>query len=124
MRLRSPKSPPPARDRARIESDLEQLGIGDPLREALAARLEALAPTLGEDAYRAALAGVAAAHDVHRIGEASRERTQRDYEEIQRLLGVFSGEMKKLDEALRVLSTYVRNGKQRARAGEPKATVH
>jgi hypothetical protein len=124
MRLRSPKSPQPARDRARIESDLEQLGVGEALREALTGRLEALAPSLSEEAYQAALAGVAAAHDVHRLGEASRERTQRDYEEIQRLLGVFSGEMKKLDEALRVLSTYVRNIKPRARTGEPKATIH
>ena len=123
MKLRSPKSPPP-RDRARIASDLAKLGVGEALRDALTARLEALGPSLSEEAYQAALAGMAAAHDVHRIGEASRERTQRDYEEIQRLLGVFTGEMKQLDEALRVLSTYVRNLKPRARSGEPKATIH
>jgi len=83
-----------------------------------------LAPTLSEDAYRAALAGVAAAHDVHCLGEEGRERNARDYQEIQRLLATFSGEMKKLDEALRVLSTYVQRMRARTRSGEPKATLH
>ena len=123
MRLRS-RPAPPVRDRARIEQDLEQLGVGPDLREALTNRLEALAPTLSEDAYRAALAGVAAAHDVHRIGEEGRERNTRDYQEIQRLLAMFSGEMKKLDEALRVLSSYVQRMRTRAQSREPKATVH
>ena len=123
MRLRS-RPAPPVRDRARIEQDLEQLGVGPDLREALTNRLEALAPTLSEDAYQAALAGVAAAHDVHRIGEEGRERNTRDYQEIQRLLAVFSGEMKKLDEALRVLSTYVQRMRTRTQPREPKATVH
>src|SRR5512139_3220429 len=123
MRLRS-RPAPPVRDRARIEQDLEQLGVGPDLREALTNRLESLAPSLSEDAYRAALAGVAAAHDVHRLGEEGRERNTRDYQEIQRLLAVFSGEMKKLDEALRVLSTYVQRMRTRTQSREPKATVH
>ena len=114
----------PTRDRARIEADLERLGVGEALRDALGSRLEALAPALSEDAYQAALAGVAAAHDVHRLGEAGRERSARDYEEIQRLLAMFSGEMKKLDEALRVLSNYVQQMRTRSQPGEPKATVH
>ena len=122
MRFRS--RPAPIRDRARIEQDLERLGVADALRDALATRLEALAPSLSEDAYQAALAGVAAAHDVHRIGEEGRLRNARDYQEIQRLLGVFSGEMKKLDQALRVLSSYVQNMRKRAQPREPKATVH
>ena len=122
MRLRSRPAPP--RDRARIESDLERLGVGAPLRDALASRLEALAPTLSEDAYQAALAGAAAAHDVHQIGEQGRERSARDYQEIQRLLSVFSGEMKKLDDALRVLSNYVRRMRTQTQSREPKATVH
>jgi len=123
MRLR-PRATPAPRDRARIERDLEQLGVGEPLRDALASRLEVLAPTLSEDAYQAALAGAAAAHDVHRLGEEGRARNERDYQEIQRLLATFSGEMKKLDEALRVLSGYVQRMRSRARAGEPKATLH
>lgn len=123
MRFRS-RPAAPARDRARIEQDLERLGVADPLRDALTTRLEAIAPSLSEDAYQAALAGVAAAHDVHRIGEEGRQRNVRDYQEIQRLLGIFSGEMKKLDEALRVLSSYVQNMRKRTQSREPKATVH
>jgi len=61
---------------------------------------------------------------VHRIGEEGRERNTRDYQEIQRLLAMFSGEMKKLDEALRVLSSYVQRMRTRAQPREPKATLH
>ena len=125
MRFRS-RPTPPVRDRARIDHDLERLGVDAALRDALATRLATLAPALSEDAYQAALAGAAAAADVHRMGEADRARTARDQQEIQRLLGVFSGEMKKLDEALRVLSKYVQNMRTRtqAQAREPKATLH
>ncbi|RIL06497.1 MAG: hypothetical protein DCC71_06760 [Proteobacteria bacterium] len=114
----------PARDRARIQADLERLGVPKPLREALGQRLADLAADLPEDAYRAALAGVAAAHDVHRLGEESAQRTLRDYQEIQRLLGAFSGEMKKLDEALRVLAAYVQRMRSRAQAADRADTVH
>jgi hypothetical protein len=105
MRLGSRRAPP--RDRQQIERDLERLGVGAELRDALCRRLEPIAPTLSEDAYQAALAGVAAAHDVHRVGEAALERSMGDLREIQRLLGAFSEEMRKLDGALRVLSNYV-----------------
>jgi hypothetical protein len=114
----------PARDRARIERDLDALGVAAPLRDLLAARLASIASGLSEDAYRAALAGAAAAHDAHRHGEEARERSARDTQEVQRLLGVFSGEMKKLDEALRVLSRYVQSLRTQPPAREPKATMH
>src|SRR5262245_31579549 len=51
----------PTRDRARIERDLERLGVSESLRDALVRRLEELSPSLSEDAYHAALAGVVAA---------------------------------------------------------------
>lgn len=124
MRWRS-RPTPPARDRVSIERDLAHLGVEAPLLDALAARLETIAPSLSEDAYRAALVGVVAAHDVHRLGEEGRERSARDYQEIQRLLAVFSGEMKKLDDALRVLSSYVQRMRTRPQpTREPKSTVH
>lgn len=114
----------PPRDRARIARDLERLGVSEVLREVLGRRLEELAPTLSEDAYQAALAGVAAADDAHRLGEESHQRTARDYQEIQRLLGAFSGEMKKLDEALRVLSAYVQRMRTRAQPAPRSGTFH
>jgi hypothetical protein len=115
MRLPSRSRSKKPRDRARIERDLARLGVSEVLREPLGRRLEALAPALSDEAYEAALAGAAAAQEVHQLTEESFQRTLRDYQEIQRLLGAFGGEMKKLDEALRVLSTYV----QRMRAPAP-----
>lgn len=122
MRLRSRRAPP--RDRQQIERDLERLGVTAELRDALCRRLEPIAATLSEDAYQAALAGIAAAHDVHRVGEAALERSMGDLREIQRLLGAFSGEMRKLDEALRVLSTYVQRMRTKTSAPERPRTVH
>jgi hypothetical protein len=124
MRIRSRSRSAPSRDRARIDQDLERLGVSEVLREALGRRLEALSPTLSDEAYEAALAGVAAAQDVHQLATESFERTLRDYQEIQRLLGAFGGEMKKLDEALRVLSTYVQRMRSRPPASPPSETVH
>jgi hypothetical protein len=113
-----------SRDRARIQDDLERLGVAPPLRDALGLRLEALSPALSDEAYEAALAGIAAAYDVHQLALASIERTQRDYQEIQRLLTAFGGEMKKLDEALRVLSGYVQRMRSRDGAAPRSETVH
>jgi len=122
MRLRSRRAP--TRDRQEIERDLERLGVTAELRDALCQRLEPIASTLSEDAYQAALAGIAAAHDVHRVGEAALERSMGDLREIQRLLGTFGDEMRKLDEALRVLSAYVQRMRTKSRVPERSRTVH
>jgi hypothetical protein len=114
----------PARDRQQIERDLERLGIGGELREALSQRLEPIAPALSEDAYQAALLGIAAANDVRRLGEAALERSMGDLREIQRLLGAFSDEMRKLDGALRVLSNYVQRIRPKGSAPERPRSVH
>ena len=120
MRFRSRR----ARDRSQILDDLAQLGVGEELRDALARRLESVAASLRDDAYQAALAGIAAAHDVHRLGEAALARSMGDLREIQRLLGAFSDEMRKLDEALRVLSTYVQRMRTKTSAPEGPRTLH
>jgi hypothetical protein len=90
----------------------------------LAERLADLAPSLGEDGMRAALAGVAAAHDVHRLGEQALQRSARDLQEIQRLLSAFAEEMTKLDEALRILSAYVQRMRTRARPPAGPRVLH
>jgi len=123
MRFRS-RNAPPARDRQQVERDLERLGVVGELREALCQRLEAIAPTLSEDAYQAALLGIAAANDVRRVGEAALDRSMGDLREIQRLLGVFSEEMRKLDGALRVLSNYVQRMRPKSSAPERPRSVH
>lgn len=101
--------------RERIEADLARLGVAEPVRVDLARRLEAVSRNLSPDAYDAALAGVAVAHGLHREEERVLRRSLRDLEEIHRLIGAFSDELRKLDEALRILSTYV--GRMRNRAG-------
>lgn len=118
------REPREARDRARIERDLDRLGVSAELRALLSRRLETLAPTLSDEAYRAALAGALVAHDLHEQSVRHVERSARDYQEIQRLLGVFSAEMKKLDEALRVLSAYVQRMRARAKAPARSESVH
>lgn len=112
------------RDRARIDQDLERLGVAAGAREVLASRLASLAPTLSEDAYQAALAGALVAHDLHEQSARQVERSVRDYDEIQRLLNMFGAEMKKLDEALRVLSAYVQRMRTSARASARSESVH
>jgi len=123
MPLRS-RSIPPARDCQQIRRDLERLGVRDELRDALCRRLEPIASTLSEDAYQAALAGIAAANEVHCVGEAALERSMGDLREIQRLLGAFSDEMRKLDEALRVLSAYVQRMRTQSSAPARPRSVH
>jgi hypothetical protein len=111
------------RQRDHIQADLERLGVPDGVRGELAHRLEALSRHLSPEAYDAALAGVALANGLHREEEQVLRRSLRDLEEIQLLIGGFSDELRKLDEALRILSTYVR--RMRSRAGPvPPKTVH
>ena len=112
------------RERDRIALDLERLGVADGVRDELSRRLEALARNLSEDAYDAALAGVALAHALHREGEDALRKSVRDLHEVQRLLGAFSDEMRKLDDALQILSTYVRRMRSRTRPPERAKILH
>lgn len=109
----------------RIQADLARLGVAEEVRGDLARRLETVARHLSPDAYDAALAGVAVAHGLHHEEEQVLRRSLRDLEEIHRLIGAFSDELRKLDEALRILSTYV--GRMRSRAGviqSPSKLLH
>ena len=124
MRSRPRSEPPERRERERIRLDLERLGVADGLRDELSRRLEALSHNLSEDAYDAVLAGVALADALHREGAEARKRSTRDLGEIQRLLGAFSEEMRKLDEALQILSTYVQRMRSRTRVVERPKLVH
>lgn len=105
----------------RIEEDLERLGVAGPVRGELARRLETLSRRLSAEEYDAALAGVAVAHGLHRSQDDMWRHSLRDFEEVQRLVGAFAEELHKLDEALRILSTYVRRMGTRARPAASKA---
>lgn len=109
--------------RRRIEADLERLGVAPEVRSELARRLEALDRRLPPEAFDACVAGAALAHGLHRDEERVLRRSLHDLEEIQRLIGAFGEELRKLDEALRILSTYVRRMRTRTGAAPPKV-VH
>ena len=103
----------------RIQNDLERRGIPRNFSGAVAARLERAAASLNETEYGALLDGVAAAYGVHR-GEGDRG-SRDDTTEIRRLVHDFAIELKKLDEGLRILSSYVL--RIRDRTGEDKPGV-
>ena len=107
-------------DNARIQRDLERIGVSPAFSAPVAARLGVIADDLSPEEYRAVLEGVAAAYGVHREGH---QRTVRDAAEMQRLLEDFGIELKKLDEGLRTLSSYLIRLRTRAGA-EPTSLLH
>ncbi len=108
--------------RNRIREDLARLGVADEVSAELSRRLAAFTPRLSPEAYDAALAGAALAHGMHRDVEHRRRRNVRDVHDIQRMLAGFADELRKVDEALRILSTYVT--RMRSRSGSRSGTLH
>ena len=83
----------------RLCSDLEQRGVDPSVSRAVAQRIAPRAAELSSDAYPTFVDGVAAAE-----GEP---RSEASAAEIQRLVQDFAIELKKLDEGLRLLSSYL-----------------
>jgi hypothetical protein len=108
-----------ARRRSRICADLESKGVAPEFSQPVADRLADIAPDFSSGEYEAVLDGVAAAYGVH----------QRDFDtvgdviEIQRLMDGFTGELRKLEEGLQILSAYVHRMRTRATRGNA-ATLH
>ena len=107
----------PARDRCDIAEDLERLGLRGAMVTRLATRLEERCHSLDPEAYQAVLEGAVAACDTARSHEAE------DVREIQRLMQGFSGELRKLEEGLRIVSAYVVRMQDRAH-GERRRLLH
>jgi hypothetical protein len=107
----------PARD---LRADLARRGISGSFSEPVASRLATRVDGLTEAQYRALLEGVTAAYGVHRDeGRAPQPAPA----EMQRLIQDFAVELQKLDEGLRLLSTYLLRIRDRT-AGEPPRLVH
>ena len=106
---RAPALETPADLENRLRSDLEQRGVDPSVCRAVAQRIAPRAAELSSDAYPAFIDGVAAAE-----GEPRREAGAA---EIQRLVQDFAIELKKLDEGLRQLSSYLL--RIRDRTGQP-----
>ena len=107
----------PERD---IRADLERRGVGAAFSGPVAERLVTRVEGLTEAQYAALLEGVAAAYGVHRQEGQSAQPAP---VEMQRLIQDFAVELKKLDEGLRLLSTYLLRIRGRT-AGDPPRMVH
>jgi hypothetical protein len=103
-----------------IRSDLERRGVAPELSLPAAQRLSAIAPDLSPKEYGAVLDGVAAAY-LHSDGE--QPQVVGDVGEIQRLMEGFTGELRKLEEGLQILSAYVVRMGSRAHLERP-TTLH
>lgn len=92
-----------------MRRDLERRGVGPSVSRPVAASIAPRAAALSGDAYGAFLDGVAA---VQAAGRDS--RAEAGAIEIQRLVQDFAIELKKLDEGLRLLSSYLLRIRDRA----------
>lgn len=104
----------------RIRADLERRGVAPEFSQPVADRIAAIAPDLTPEEYAGVLSGVAAAYGVHR---QDAERQSPDAHEMERLMSDFAGELRKLDEGLRVLSAYLVRIRGRS-LDEAKQTLH
>ena len=106
-----------------IQKDLESLGVSSAFSVAVAERISILANELDRETYSAVLDGVAVAFDAHRSDCEAIEDRARDIDEIQRLMKGFAGELRKLEEGLRIVSAYVLRMHSKA-SGERGRVLH
>jgi hypothetical protein len=97
----------PEADTERVRSDLENRGIDPEFSRPVARRLVAIAADLSASEYAAVLDGVSAAYGVHREISGLNDAHFRPGNELRRLMEGFTGELRKLDEGLQMLSTYL-----------------
>jgi hypothetical protein len=97
----------PKADPERVQSDLENRGIDSEFSRPVAQRLVAVVPGLSAAEYAAILDGVSAAYDVYRETSGLGDVSFRQGNELHRLMEGFTGELRKLDEGLQMLSTYI-----------------
>lgn len=119
----------------RLRDDLEQRGVPAALARAVSERLEPQAGSLDPEAYQAVLDATcttwgarhkAAPPDAAHAAppDATRVAPPDAALEIQRLVQDFAVELQKLDEGLRLLSTYLLRIRDRARGDESARLVH
>lgn len=123
MRLRRRRRGQTGLPHDRIREDLESLGVSRGFSTPVAERIAGLAAEIDDQTYAALLDGVAVAFDAHRSGCQAIEDRSRDLDEIQRLMQGFAGELRKLEEGLRIVSAYVLRMHSKAR-GERGRLLH
>jgi NAD(P)-dependent dehydrogenase (short-subunit alcohol dehydrogenase family) len=108
---------------AAIQADLETRGIGAPLARRLAEALAKRVAVLDGGRYQAVVAGIALAVRAQRTELEQLRSAARELGEVQRLLGSFTDELQKLDEALETLAAYVVRMKN-PQPPAPRRTLH
>jgi hypothetical protein len=109
---------------ARIRADLERRGLAPEFSRAFAERLAPLSQGLSAEAYAAALDAVALAWGDRDSGVgAQAPRGAGELNELQRLMAGFVGELRKLEEALRILDAYLARMRTQTRVPEV-GTLH
>ena len=94
--------------RLRIGRDLADLGLlGDVAVRTVDAMVAQLREA-GEDDYQALLAGVRVSESLREENESVYADRQKKLREVEQLMSGFAAELRKFDEVLEVLSTYVR----------------
>ena len=89
-----------------LASELEARGVAAEFAVPVAERL-AEGDELRGRRLDAVLEGVAAAYAAHQLDYEVLKQSARNIDEIQRLMAGFAGELRKLEEGLRVVSAYV-----------------
>lgn len=106
---------------AEIRADLEERGVAPEFSRSVAERLSPIVRDLRGDAYAAVLQAVAASYGVHDDDLRALGQSTGDVDQIQRLMKGFVGELRKLEEAIRILSAYVTRMRTRAVRHGPRS---
>jgi hypothetical protein len=93
--------------RDRLRRDLEARGVDPLFADAVLTRVALVSSDASEPSWEAIVEGVEVAYRVHRNGQESLRRSLRDLSELSRLVDDFGGELKKLDEGLKMLTAYL-----------------
>jgi hypothetical protein len=111
------------RPRQRIRADLERRGVAEHLSDPFSQRLVEIAADLSASEYHAAILAMAAAYEVVQRDAGEFESRCRDVREIQHLMQGFAGELRKLEEGLRIVSAYLVRLRDTA-DGDPGDQLH
>ena len=105
-----------------IARELEQRGVAPAFAIPVAQHL-AVAPDFHGPRRAAVLDGVVAAFSAHQPDYEALEKSAENIDEIQRLMQGFAGELRKLEEGLRIVSAYVLRMHDKA-SGEVGKRLH
>ena len=105
--------------RQRICGDLAKIGLlGQEAKRVAEAMIEQLRVT-GPEGYEDLLAGVRFSHQARSDVVSELNEMQQELKQIERLMGGFATELRKLDEVLEVLAAYVRRMRSVGEGEEP-----